>query len=344
MSLSIWAKIFTTFPYTITISQRLVGLFYILCGPHTCTDGPTRPRNPRVSPDSTSYLSQTSDKAISPKAETSKRALISSPLDSSTEDDFTIVRQPESSPGVLSAQLGRNPCKKKRAYSSTTSDDQASSFTGTRKGSESASPVGKLLSMDGTLNPSGVRRLSYDLNHDPRYFHPELTGKYIDTYFNHINILNLELIPQGLFLRWLEQQRILAERSKMVVYAMMALGSLWLAKSNAGICETFAKIARLGSEKYHSDNSLQVLHTRLLLALFCSAIGDQQLASSFIGHAFRSISALGWNHEERCEEVDSSIENEYGLNRHGQIECRRRTFWSAYILDVRQSLFLVSMK
>jgi len=99
-------------------------------------------------------------------------------------------------------------------------------------------------------------------------------------------------------------------------------------------------IAEYAVEKNHGKFSLQLVQSRTLLALCYFTHGDFSKAWDYCGEAARAGLGLGLNREEAITNVEDDQAHEYGLNNLGLVECRRRTFWSVYLIDV--SLFSLS--
>ena len=92
----------------------------------------------------------------------------------------------------------------------------------------------------------------------------------------------------------------------------------------------FAAISRYAANG--RQPSIQLVQTRLLLALYYYAINTYHDAWDYCGGALRSALGLHLN-LEMTESETESCPSVYNLNRYGYAECRRRTFWSCYLMD-----------
>ena len=96
----------------------------------------------------------------------------------------------------------------------------------------------------------------------------------------------------------------------------------------------FAKIARQAAEKNYGNFSLQLVQCRLLIGLYYFAHGHSGEAWDFGGSAFRAVAGLRLNLERDIIDLGDDERLDYGLNKHSLAECQRRTYWSAFIMDV----------
>jgi hypothetical protein len=118
----------------------------------------------------------------------------------------------------------------------------------------------------------------------------------------------------------------------MLFYSVLALGSIFSPKSeHKALGAQYASVSR-----YACDNrrfTIQLVQSRLLLSLYYFAINNPNDAWDFCGAAVRAASGLRLNVEIEKSEDAFLQAYPYGLNRHGYAECRRRTFWSCYLVD-----------
>lgn len=175
---------------------------------------------------------------------------------------------------------------------------------------------------------------SFSWANDPYDVDPEITMHYIDTYFIHINAATYRIFPCKLFKRWIKTEKAKSPDDLMIVYTILAMGSVFSSRAerkHEG--SLFSKIARYAVEKNHGNFSIQLIQSRLLLAFYHFALGETHKAWDFGGMGFRVASGLRLNLEEGVTDIGDDDVMEYGLNRHALAECRRRTFWSAYMMD-----------
>lgn len=179
-------------------------------------------------------------------------------------------------------------------------------------------------------------------NNDPYDADALVTTHYIELYFNHVNTASHRIFPRGPFSRWLEAERCKSPDDLMLIYSMMALGTTFSLKPDRKAKGSlFSQIGRIAVDKSQSKYSLQLAQSRILLALYHFASGDSAVAWDFVGMGMRATLGLKLNLEEECKDVRECDSLEYGLNRNALSECRRRTYWSAYIIDVKLSFLRI---
>ena len=126
----------------------------------------------------------------------------------------------------------------------------------------------------------------------------------------------------------------------MVIYAMLAMGSIFTPPEESRVnSRLFCNIARYAVEKNFGNFTLQLVQSRLILALVHFALGESTKAWDYCGSALRAACALRYNTEAGVNDLAEDQIPEYGLSQQSLAECQRRTFWSAYIMDVSSTLF-----
>ena len=180
--------------------------------------------------------------------------------------------------------------------------------------------------------------LAFECQNDPYDINPRLVLHYMDMYFMHCKATYC-IFPRKPFLRWLQNKKAKSSDELMVLYAMLSIGSIFSSRpERKAEGSLFAKITRYAIEKNHGNYSLQLAQSRMLFALYLFALGDSASAWDNGGSAFRAVAGLKLNLEEGITDVGDNEPSEFGLNRFTLIECRRRTFWSAYLMDASSPL------
>lgn len=176
---------------------------------------------------------------------------------------------------------------------------------------------------------------SFSWGANPYLVDPDATMHYMETYFIHINAATYRIFPRKHFLHWVKDETTKSPNDLMLIYTMLAMGSIFSSRNERNHeGSLFSKIARYAVEKNHGNYSLQLVQSRLLLAFYHFSTGDTHKAWDYGGMGFRVVSGLKLNLEEGATEIMEDEIMEYGLNRNALAECRRRTFWSAYMMDV----------
>jgi hypothetical protein len=121
----------------------------------------------------------------------------------------------------------------------------------------------------------------------------------------------------------------------MVIYSMLAMGSIFEPSGeNKSNSKLFCALARCAIEKNFGNFTLQLAQSRLLVGLLHFALGESTKAWDYCGTALRAVCALKLNTEAGANDLTDDQVFEYGLSKEALAECHRRTFWSAYIMDV----------
>jgi hypothetical protein len=176
--------------------------------------------------------------------------------------------------------------------------------------------------------------LSWDL--DPFEALPDMTEHYLDHYFTNINMTSYCMFPRNRFLEWVRTDRNKTQAEKMLLYAMLASGSIFsskIAKVRNSDRKFFEEIARGAMGKSVGRFSLPMVQTRLILALLHHALGNAFRAWDYCGMAIRAACGMKLNVEKGLQDIAEDERTDFGFDRPTLIECRRRTFWSAYIMD-----------
>lgn len=190
--------------------------------------------------------------------------------------------------------------------------------------------------IDDPRHGSYQDQLALQWEQDPFETDSRLTLHLLDLYFLHAGRATYGIFPRRPFLSWVESNHDKDQDHLMILYAVLAMGSLFSADPDKrALGKRFASVASYAAEKRFGKFSLQLCQTRLMLALYYFAQGKSQEAWDFCGAGLRAISALKLNTEEGVKELgDSTTTLDYGLDRWTFEECCRRTFWSGLLMDV----------
>jgi Fungal specific transcription factor domain len=162
-----------------------------------------------------------------------------------------------------------------------------------------------------------------------------LTMEYLDLYFAYINQETYAMLPKAPFLKWVRDCPEKTLDDKMILYTLMGMGCRFSArKESVAHGKRFLQIARDAEQNSFGRFTLQLVQARLLLALLNFSLGNSSEAWDYCGTAVRAACALKYNSEEGITSQSQLLDLEYGLNGRTLAECRRRTFWSAYVMDV----------
>lgn len=209
--------------------------------------------------------------------------------------------------------------------------------------SSPANGIGSSVHEDGRRGSHHVDQLALGWEHDPYEADPGLTSHLLDLYFTHIGSATYCMFPRQHFTAWVETCREKSHDGRMLLYSVLAMGSIFATDSEKrSVGKQFAGIATYATEKRFGKFSLQLCQGRLMLALYNFARGKATEAWDFCGLALRAISALKLNTEEGVKDIPDDTDLDFGFDRSTLEECRRRTFWSGFLMDVSSTDFIMA--
>ena len=173
-----------------------------------------------------------------------------------------------------------------------------------------------------------------NLGVDPYQLDPDLTKHYLGHYFTNINATSYLLFPRKQFLSWVEGCSEKGNGDRILIYTMLAHGTSFSCRPESrALGQHFTRISREAVGQNAGMFSLPLVQSRLLLALLEYALGNCSQAWDYCGAAIRAAYALQLNAEKCLHDVQGGPVLEYGFDQPILTECRRRTFWLAYIMD-----------
>lgn len=174
---------------------------------------------------------------------------------------------------------------------------------------------------------------------DPFEANAESTMHYLEMYLVYVNSRIFQLVPKEPFLLWVKSSRAKSLDDKMLLYSMLAMGSIFSDRSERIVAgKRFFTTAKYAVDKSQHRLTLQLAQSRIILSLWYSAIGAMTNAWDFIGSASRAVCGLRYNVEPDGAITSTYKSCEYGLHPQALVECHRRTFWAVFILDVSLSI------
>lgn len=169
---------------------------------------------------------------------------------------------------------------------------------------------------------------------DPYQLEPEGTMLFLDLFFSQSAREARMLFPRRAFTRWVRNCNSKSQRECMVLYSVLALGSAFSNNQYS----TFAKIcidrATQAAAGMYGRFSTALVQARLLLGAYNHLKGKDGLAWDYNGSALRVIGAMRLNTEEGCGEELDEYRRSFNFTREQLRECRRRTFWAGFLMDV----------
>lgn len=177
--------------------------------------------------------------------------------------------------------------------------------------------------------------LGFDRRKDPYSIDALIADHYIELYFAHINGVTYPIFPRKSFLHWVRTEEQKSSDDLMLVYTILAVGSVFSPRAERDDeGNQLARMAHHAVEKHRGKYTLQLTQSRILLSLYYLSIADSEKAWDYCGLASRAAAGLKFNVEKNVHDRDETVTQVYGLNQHELAECRRRTFWSIYLLEV----------
>lgn len=177
---------------------------------------------------------------------------------------------------------------------------------------------------------------------DPHHLEPDGTKRFLDLFFRQAAHELRLLFPRKAFTRWATECNSKCQRECMVLYAVLALGSVFSSEHSR-----FAKVcierATQAIGDLYGGCSMALVQARLLVSAYNHLKGKDGLAWDYSGSALRLVGAMKLNTEEGCStDLDEYSRRYYNFTRDQLNECRRRTFWSAFLTDVGVTLSVLS--
>lgn len=213
------------------------------------------------------------------------------------------------------------------------SDGSASSLDGAERQRKDS----KRVDLEDVMNPDprSEKTDPSSWDQDPYLYDPEATMRFLELFFAQSAREVSIMFPRNAFTRWVRLCREKCQRECMVLYAVLALGSVFAENEFSSFAKTCADRAGQAVSRIDGKFSLALVQARLLVAGYNHLIGKDSTGWDLSGSALRVISAMRLNSEEGCgEDLDEYTRRYYGFSREQLKECRRRTFWTAFLVDV----------
>ncbi|KAJ9639890.1 hypothetical protein H2199_006123 [Coniosporium tulheliwenetii] len=173
-----------------------------------------------------------------------------------------------------------------------------------------------------------------DWERDPYEADPGLVDHLLDMYFTHINAATYCMFPRPHFTSWARKAKHKTSDERMLLHTVLAMGSVFSPDAKAKHAgKQFAGLAATAVTKRLGKFSLQLVQARLILCLYNFSRGKLREAWDMCGSALRAMSAMKLNSEYGVRDFPDDAELDYGFDRVTLEECRRRTFWAAFLMD-----------
>ena len=209
---------------------------------------------------------------------------------------------------------GQFPSKKSKLLSSPRHDPRSPSDSVAEAESDT---------MEGSAK--GGLDVTFAFHNDPSLVDDRLTMLYTKEYFKYINSHVYSLFPKKAFLRWVEHCRNKSLNDKMLLYAILAAGTAFSEHANHETHhDQFKNVAEVSLDRA-SGSEIQVVQTLLILSMLEYSLGELDKSRALSVAAIRMAYATQLNEEVLVDKPNFELD----LATH--LECRRRTFWLAFI-------------
>lgn len=174
------------------------------------------------------------------------------------------------------------------------------------------------------------------LEEDPFSMEPQMTVHLVERYFAAVNDATYCIFPRHHFMRWLAAYPQKCQNERMVLYAIIALGSVFADDGYSGYGKHCFGIASDAALAKGSRLSMTLVQTRLLLGLYHFAKGANSAAWDYVGSGINAATYLRFHTEAGCKDDNEAVQkprNEFALSKEQLVECKRRTLWSGLVMD-----------
>ncbi|KAK4539714.1 hypothetical protein LTR36_010425 [Oleoguttula mirabilis] len=222
------------------------------------------------------------------------------------------------------------PTKKHRSASPVATTDAAPAGPG--YDTTAATPVAVDIPHEG-----GPKALTWE--EDPYNVDREIVLHLLELYFTHINSATYCLFPRNAFIHWVRTCVDKCLNERMVLYAVLAVASVFADDQLSGFGKRCAQIAKDAISAQLGHHNMFVVQARLLVGIYHFARGAYGVAWDYSGSAIRASTSpdLRLNDEkDRDQEYGESlgsVRKEFGFTTNQLKECKRRTFWSCFLMD-----------
>ncbi|KAL1387132.1 hypothetical protein HDK64DRAFT_130751 [Phyllosticta capitalensis] len=174
--------------------------------------------------------------------------------------------------------------------------------------------------------------LTPGMDTDPYEADPIFTEKLLDLFFSFVNSSTYAVFPRDPFMRWVKNRKPKSQDDRMLLYSVMALGNVFSSDPDWRFIEKqLLDIVHDALQRRVGKFTLQMCQSRMFVGLVHFARGRHMDSWDWCGTFLRALSALRLNLEESITQHDE--EPEYDFDQPVIEECRRRTFWSGFLVD-----------
>ena len=184
--------------------------------------------------------------------------------------------------------------------------------------------------------PETTNADKFDAKTDPYEVDPEGTMYFLELFFHHRNASPYVIWPREHFFTWTRSRRNKSLDDVMVLYAIMAFGSAFsLDPTGREIGEKCYQVAYSLERDRLDQPSLQLMQARSALLLYNFARGNFEGTFEYTAHAIRTATSMRYTDENRVSDIEAGQDIfDFDMNASQIKECRRRSFYITYFIDV----------
>jgi len=186
------------------------------------------------------------------------------------------------------------------------------------------------------------------IDEDPCAMDPQGAFELMELFFENVNDSTYFLFPHTYFGYWAKTSPEKTYGERLVLYSMLALGSIFVPERLDADHQLDDRVSRMGKlcaqiatdvlSRGSNPPSILTAQARLLMALYQHAQGCVDIAAELLGAAISTLTLLRYNIESACtsmtgHEQGSTIQYEYRFDPFQLAECRRRTTWTAFMIE-----------
>lgn len=174
---------------------------------------------------------------------------------------------------------------------------------------------------------------------DPYVSDPQSISTVLSQFFGHIdNAIVIRFLPEDIFKSWVASSvHRKSPEDMMLLYSVLAIG-VALSGGPRHIAFEYAQVAYY-AQKSTTTASLQLVQSRMLLALYNVAVSRFWEANELVSSATATGACLQLNQEiDRSKDASLTV-YPFGMTRTCYAEARRRTLWSLFMLERLSPLF-----
>lgn len=187
-----------------------------------------------------------------------------------------------------------------------------------------------------------VDYLGFTIDTDPLSKDEHLARHYIRSYMDYVNTTTFDIFPREQFMKWLVADTSKSNVDRMLIFAMLAVGSLHSRHKDKVMHRTaFKTIAYQELNAIFDVTTLQAVQTSLLLAYLEYAEGNYRRSYHVMQRGVGGVRYLRLC-IERASAADES--NPYGMTGPTYEECCRRTFWALFTSDALKTFISHDMR